>query len=139
MPVRVGIDLVDVAAVASSLATFGAAYSGRVYTAGELRDVAVGGMLAPERLAGRFAAKEAALKVLAPGDDAVPWRDIEVRTSPGGAPSLQLSGAAEALAARVGIAELAVSMTHENGTAAAVVVGVVGHGLVEQTRGSRGG
>jgi holo-[acyl-carrier protein] synthase len=119
---RVGIDLVGVRTVREALAEHGERYLRRVYTDGEIADC--GGLEQPDplRLAARFAAKEAALKALRVGDAAVPWTAIEVVRGAGGAPELALHGAAAELAARAGIGELAVSLTHEGEHAAAVVV-----------------
>jgi holo-[acyl-carrier protein] synthase len=73
-------------------------------------------------LAARFAAKEAALKVLRPEGHRPEWRSLEVLRHPGGWCTMALSGHAAELAAQAGIGELAVSLTHEDGIAAAVVV-----------------
>ena len=62
------------------------------------------------------------MKVLRPRDGAVPWTAIEVRRDPGGWVEVELSGAAAELAEAAGVAELAVSLTHEGEFAAAVVV-----------------
>jgi holo-[acyl-carrier protein] synthase len=119
MPLRVGIDLVQASTVAEALAEHGERYLQRVYTATEIAQC--GGD--PLRLAARFAAKEAAMKVLRPGDAAVPWPSIEVVRDPEGVPVLTLHGPAAELAAGAGIREFAVSLTHEGQYAAAVVVG----------------
>jgi holo-[acyl-carrier protein] synthase len=126
-PLRVGIDLVRVPEVSDSLASHGAHYLDRVYTEREVADCRSGdGAVAPHRLAARFAAKEAALKVLRPAPDrAVPWRTIEVRRAAAGHTELELSGAAEAEARAQGVEQLAVSLTHEGEYASAVVVGQV--------------
>jgi holo-[acyl-carrier protein] synthase len=121
MGLRVGIDTVAVAAVQAALDAHGDRYLERVYTPREVADC--GGD--PERLAARFAAKEAALKALRAGDGGVPWDSVEVRRDPSGFTDLALSGAAAALAERSGIGALAVSLTHEAGLASAVVVGEV--------------
>ncbi len=113
----VGIDLVRVADVARSVERFGARYLERVFTTKERRVRSV------ERLAARFAAKEAVLKALSVGDEAVPWRDIEILSVSGGAPAVILHRRAKALAVRRNIASLTLSLTHEAGLAAAVVIG----------------
>ena len=118
MGLRVGIDTVEVAAVEAALAAHGERYLRRVYTDDEIADC--GGD--PERLAARFAAKEAAIKALRAGEGGVPWSAVEVRRAPGGHPDLALHGAAAELAAEAGLDELAVSLTHEGGLASAVVV-----------------
>jgi holo-[acyl-carrier protein] synthase len=123
MPVRVGIDLVSVASIEESIKAHADHYLKRVYTATELDDCRVDGSVDAERLAGRFAAKEATMKTLRPPDDeAVPWSSIEVRREASGWVEVALSGPAAELAERAGIADMAVSLTHERGFAAAVVV-----------------
>jgi holo-[acyl-carrier protein] synthase len=126
-PLRVGIDLVRIPDVRDSLDSHGARYLERVYTEREVADCRSGdGAVAPDRLAARFAAKEAVLKVLRPAADrAVPWRGIEVRRAPAGFTELELSGAAAEEAHAQGVGDLAVSLTHEGEYASAVVVGQV--------------
>jgi holo-[acyl-carrier protein] synthase len=124
MPLRVGIDLVKASTVAEAIAEHGERYLTRVYTAAELANcTGPDGAPDPLRLAARFAAKEAAAKVLLSGDDALPWATIEVVRHPGGAPTLRLHGEAQELAEAAGLTELALSFTHEDEYAAAVVVG----------------
>ncbi len=119
---RVGIDLVAVASIEEAIAAHGDHYLTRIYTEHELDDCRVEGAVDAERLAGRFAAKEAAMKTLRPGDEAVPWSSIAVHRRAAGWVELELSGPAAELAEQAGIADMAVSLTHERGFAAAVVV-----------------
>jgi holo-[acyl-carrier protein] synthase len=118
--VRVGIDLVSVEDVRHSIATLGDRYLERIYTAAELDDCG-GEHPDPERLAARFAAKEAALKVLRPGDHGLALTTIEVRRAPEGWVELGLSGPAAELAAEAGLSGFALSIAHEAGFATAVV------------------
>jgi holo-[acyl-carrier protein] synthase len=120
--VRVGIDLVSVSSVQEAIRLHAKSYLERVYSERELQDCRLSQGIAPERLAARFAAKEATLKVLRPADDAVPWHAIEVLRDPSGWVELRLSGGAAALANAAGLTEFSVSLTHEDGMAAAVVV-----------------
>lgn len=113
-----GTDLTSVPEVRAAIATHGDRYLQRVYHPAELAD-AQGD---PRRLAARFAAKEAVLKVLRPDDDAVPWNQIRVRRHPSGWTDLVLSGRAAERARAIGVEEWAVSLTHEGDLAAAVVV-----------------
>jgi holo-[acyl-carrier protein] synthase len=124
MAVRVGIDLVAVDSVAASLAgEHSAHYLERIYTEREVDDCRVpSGEIDPARLAARFAAKEAAIKALPGGGDEVRLTTIEVRRADNGEVRLQLSGRAAELATGAGVEDLAVSLTHEAGFAAAVVV-----------------
>ena len=127
MGIRVGIDLVSVAAVEEAVDAHAERYLERIYTERELDDCAHPLGVDAERLAGRFAAKEAVLKVLRPDDEAVPWRTIDVRRHRSGWVDLELSGRAAALAREAGVGDMAVSITHEGGYASAVVVAEV-HG-----------
>jgi len=124
MPLRVGIDLASVELVQDAIETHGDRYLERVYTPRELQDCATGadGRPEPERIAARFAAKEATLKVLRPGDVGLPLTAIEVIRDAEGAVALKLHGPAASLADEAGITELTLSLTHEGGLAAAVVV-----------------
>ncbi|MGZ8561990.1 MAG: holo-ACP synthase [Candidatus Limnocylindria bacterium] len=123
MPIRVGFDLVSVAAVDDELhAPTRDRYLARVYTEREVADCATGQGISAERLAARFAAKEATIKVLPPSSDGFSLRDIEVRRAASGAVDLELTGAVAELARSAGIIGLSVSLTHEAGMAGAVVV-----------------
>lgn len=126
--VRVGVDLVPVVEVAAAVERLGRRYLHRVFTAHERACARSGPGTATrysaERLAARFAAKEAAVKVLRPVGVRPEWRSIEVRRVEGGWVELRLSGLAAALAAEAGITALAVSLTHEPMMAAACVVGM---------------
>src|ERR1700760_4651624 len=122
MSLRVGLDLVSVQTIADALRAHGDRYLERVYSAGEVADSRTGDDVDPQRLAARFAAKEATFKVLRVGDEAVAWTDVEVVRDRSGWVGLSLSGRAATLAEAAGIAEFAVSLSHEQGCAAAVVI-----------------
>jgi holo-[acyl-carrier protein] synthase len=86
------------------------------------RSLALGRMR--EFLAGRFAAKEAVLKVLGAGlFQGVPPRDIHLGRTPDGEPAVALGGAATVAAHTRRIAEITVSITHKRELVAAVAVG----------------
>jgi holo-[acyl-carrier protein] synthase len=121
--VRVGIDLVDVESVRESLRVHGAHYLRRIFTDGEVADCQAEDGPSAERLAARFAVKEAAMKALRlPPDEGLDLRAIELVRAPGGWTTLRLTGAAAALAERQGLAEFDVSIAHEGAYAVAVVV-----------------
>lgn len=123
MAIRVGIDLVSADAVRAALqAPHARRYMERVYTELELQDCRTAAGVDPERLAARFAAKEATLKVLPAGGGGVSLRAIEVRREESGRVHLHLSGRAAQLAADAGLTDFAISLTHEGGFGAAVVV-----------------
>jgi holo-[acyl-carrier protein] synthase len=119
---RVGIDLCSAADVADAIDRFGDRYLTRVYTDDELGACTTDGHIEPERLAGRFAAKEAALKVLRPLETGLDLRSIEIERQPGGWCEINLTGTAAELAEQAGLGDLAVSLSHEHGLATAVVV-----------------
>jgi holo-[acyl-carrier protein] synthase len=120
--IRVGADIATVGEVSESIARFGGRYLRRIYTEHEIASCTGPPPAAAASLAARFAAKEATIKVLRPVGHQPDWRSMEVRRDPGGWCSMSLSGHAAVLADEAGIAELAVSLTHEGGLAAAVVV-----------------
>jgi holo-[acyl-carrier protein] synthase len=126
---RVGTDLCSVEQVAESVATFGDRYLRRVYTDQELEYCRRDPALSAERLAARFAAKEATVKVLRPRDLRPDWRTIEVRRDPDGWCELSLTGSAARLAHEASIGSLSVSLSHEAGMANAVVIAT----LLEQS------
>lgn len=125
MAIGVGIDLVAVETVAESLRGEHAAhYLERIYTPREVEDCrAPSGELEPQRLAARFAAKEATIKALPGSGEEMRLTSIEVLRDPStGAVRIELSGHPAAVAEAAKIEELAVSLTHEGGFAAAAVV-----------------
>jgi holo-[acyl-carrier protein] synthase len=122
MALRVGTDLVLIDTVRESIESHAEHYLERIYTEREIADCRTAKGIDPERLAARFAAKEATLKVLRPRDQGIPWNTIEVRRDPDGWVELELSGAAAALASEGRISDLSLSIAHEGGFATAVVV-----------------
>src|SRR3984957_2605042 len=120
--IRVGADVVAVQQVAASVENFGTRYLERVYTEHELNCCGGSPTVRAASLAARFAAKEATIKVLRPTGHQPDWRSIEVRRERGEWGSISLYGHPAVLADEAGITELAVSLTHEDGIAAAVVV-----------------
>jgi holo-[acyl-carrier protein] synthase len=126
--VRVGIDTVAVSSVADSLAQFGERFLRRYFSAQEVADArAVEGEAAlHERLAARFAAKEAVIKALDLPEAGVAWCDIELVRAASGRPTLRLNGRAAEIAQALGVREWAVSISHEREQACAVVVALLG-------------
>jgi holo-[acyl-carrier protein] synthase len=117
---RVGTDLVRVADISHSIEQFGDRYLTRVYTPAELSTCRADGGWTVERLASRFAAKEAATKVLRPVEG-LSYQSIEVTLDELGAPELVLHGAARQRAEALGIQDASVSMSHEGEYAVAIV------------------
>jgi holo-[acyl-carrier protein] synthase len=120
--VGVGIDVVEVARLAVALSRHGDRFVERVFTDAEQAACASRGdrVLA---LAARFAAKEACLKALGTGwADGIGFRDVEVAREGNRPPRLILHGEAARRAETLGVVRSHVSLTHQPGTAAAVVI-----------------
>jgi len=124
--VRVGIDLMEVQQVEDSMLRFGQRYLQRVFTPHELECCRGVPAVMAAGLAGRFAAKEATLKVLRSPDRGLDWRGIEVRRQTGGWCDIHLTGQARQVAREAGITKMALSLSHEAGMAGAVVVALCG-------------
>lgn len=121
MIVGLGIDVASIDRMARSLERFGDRLWQRILTERERDDLAPRRADRAAALAGRFAAKEALSKALG-GPRDVWWQSVEVRRGPLGAPELCLFGPARAHADRLGVSRQLVSITHDAGVAAAVVV-----------------
>lgn len=126
MAIRAGIDLVDIEDVRDAVERWSGRYLHRVYTQRELFDCTGLHGADPRRLAARFAVKEAAMKVLRPGVEAVPWHLIEVREGLSGAAVLELRGPARDLADRAMIRGLTASVGYTRATVCAIVIADVG-------------
>lgn len=114
----VGVDAVDIGEFEEDMRIGEDAFLGQIFTPSELEHCA--GDI--EKLAARFALKEAALKALGTGIRGIGLLDVEVRTHPGGQPELKLSPAAKAVARSRRLGLLHCSATHESALALAVVV-----------------
>jgi holo-[acyl-carrier protein] synthase len=117
---ELGIDIVRVERIRRTLERFGPRFSARVLTPAERRYVRD----RPETMAGRWAAKEAVSKVLGLGVRGIGWRDIEIERLPTGQPAVRLHGRAEQRAEQLGMARVAVSISHEAEYAVAIAFGV---------------
>lgn len=122
MIVGIGTDLAEVARIRQSVADYGDRFLNRVFTEIE-RQYAMRRKNFAERLAARFAAKEAGMKAIGTGwRKGVTWQDFEVVNEPSGRPTLRLSGAAAERAAQLGARRISLSLTHTAETAFAVVI-----------------
>jgi holo-[acyl-carrier protein] synthase len=116
----VGVDLVRVSEVAESIQRFGDRYLRRVFTDREISQCMQRERCA-ERLAARFAAKEAIIKILRPNGHGFDWRCLEVDTTPGGWTEIVLHGKAAEHAAERGAFSWSSSLSHDGDLAVAVV------------------
>lgn len=113
-----GIDLVDLASFASLHEAGGQAFLANGWTSAEQHD-AQGSM---ERLAARWAAKEAVMKALRCGLGDLDPLDIEILTEPDGAPRVVLHRNALAAETALGVTRWHISLCHEDGWAAALAI-----------------
>src|SRR3954469_2561081 len=109
--IGIGMDATEIDRIEAAVARFGDRFLRRVFTEGEIAYCTRRRDPAPH-LAGRFAAKEAAMKALGTGwTRDVNWHDVEVVRADG-PPSLLLHGGAAMIADRLGVARALVSITH---------------------------
>jgi holo-[acyl-carrier protein] synthase len=122
MIVGSGIDLAEIARIQHSIDRYGDRFLNRVFTAAE-QAYCLRKRNSAESFAARFAAKEAAAKALGTGiSQGVSWLEIEVVRERGGRPTLKLYGRAAQFADRLGVAHIALSITHTADLAMASVV-----------------
>ncbi len=107
-----GIDLVDCPRIEKMIKQHGERFINRVFTAAE-QNYAEGKKNRIEKLAGRFAAKEAILKLMGTGwRGKIAWTDIEVVNNSAGQPEVTITGEVKKLAEKLGVKHISVSITH---------------------------
>ena len=118
-----GIDMVSCQRLAEAIDRHGDRFLQRVFTQAEL-DYCMGRKRQIEHLAGRFAAKEAVLKVLGTGwRDGISWTDIEIRNLPSGQPQVRLSGRCREIADGMALSKILISISHIDTHAVASAIG----------------
>jgi len=122
-----GIDIVETARIKRSVEEHGQRFLDRVFTPAEQRYCAANVKRYYEHLAGRFAAKEAVLKVLGTGwRGGIAWTDIEVLREPSGQPRIILTGECLRIAGEAGITSWHISISHIETHATASAIGLRG-------------
>jgi holo-[acyl-carrier protein] synthase len=122
MIVGTGIDIAEVDRIAASIERFGRRFLERVFTPEEIRYCDSKANKA-ERYAGRFAAKEAAMKAIGTGwHRGVTWQDIEVVRVPGGRPTMAFHGKAAEFFRKLSAVRAHLSITHTKELAMAQVI-----------------
>jgi len=117
-----GTDLAEVDRIRAAVERYGERFLRRVFTGGEIA-YATRKANRYERLAARFAAKEAGMKALGTGwRRGITWQDFEVVNLPTGRPTLRLHGVAARLAERMGVTSIQLSLTHTAREALAIVI-----------------
>jgi holo-[acyl-carrier protein] synthase len=118
-----GIDAAEIARISNAVERWGARFLDRIYT--PVEQAYCGRKM--QRLAGRFAAKEAISKVLGTGIRYIRWREIEILPDRTGKPVVRLHGRALAVAEALNLGEISVSITHTDELALAFAM-AIGHG-----------
>ncbi len=116
-----GIDLTEVGRVADLLDRWGERFLERVFQPGEVLRRRRHPRAFAEHVAGRFAAKEAAMKALGTGWRGVAFKEIVIGRESSGKPRLEFRGRALERARALRVVTTEVSITHTKTMAAAVV------------------
>jgi len=120
--IGIGYDMVEVARIKSVASRWGDKFEKRVFTPREL-DYCKSKKNQFQRMASRFAAKEAMFKALGTGwQRGVGWTEIEVTNNELGKPSITLSGRTKQLSQQMGVRNIFVSMTNTQQHGAAQVI-----------------
>lgn len=120
--IGIGYDMVEVSRIESVLSRWGDRFRERVFTPEELA-YCESKKNRFQRLASRFAAKEAVFKALGTGwQRGVGWTEIEVTNDNLGKPHITLSGKTEELSRQLGVRSIFVSMTNTEDYGAAQVI-----------------
>lgn len=120
-----GIDLVDFPRIEEMIQRHGERFINRVFTIAE-QAYAEKNRNRVEKYAGRFAAKEAVLKLLGTGwRGKIAWTDIEVINNKAGQPQVTLDGEVKIIADNLGISQISISITHTANFAFASAVALV--------------
>jgi len=123
-----GIDLVDCPRIEAMIERHGERFVQRIFTAAE-QAYAESNKNKIEKLAGRFAAKEAILKLMGTGwRGKIAWTDIEIINNSSGQPEVTLGGEVEKIADKLGIKHISVSITHTANFAIASAVALAKKG-----------
>ena len=122
--VSLGLDVTRIDRLQEALDRRGQRFLDRIFTAGEQAYCERRAARRATHYAGRFAVKEAVMKVLGTGwRRGVRWIDIEVTRAPGSAPEVVLHGRSAEIARERGIDRILITITHDAGIAAAVAIG----------------
>jgi len=120
--VGLGIDIAEIDRIEAAIQRHGQPFLQRVFTPAEIA-YCESHRNRSERFAGRFAAKEAAMKALGTGwRRGIRWGDIEVVRQSTGKPSLELRGRAREIADGLKVRNISLTITHSGNTALAQVI-----------------
>lgn len=118
----IGVDVVEVERIGKLLDRYGERFTGRVFTEAETA-YAFRSVRPAERLAGRFAMKEAVMKAFGTGkSQGILWRDVETVRGPLGKPEVILHGKAKKHMNKIKGLLIHASISHDGGKAMAFVI-----------------
>lgn len=146
MTIHLGTDIVYIPRIQAALDRFGDRFLQRVYTKAEQRDceradghqfASSSGMkrASTNRLAGRWAAKEAVVKALGTGWVGVRYTEIEIQRQSTGAPQVCFYGAAAAIVARWGKCQWQMSISHDGDYCVATAIALGEEGSSQRAEG----
>ena len=122
MIVGTGVDLAEVDRIREAIERHGRRFIDRIYTEAEIAYVERKANRF-ERYAARFAAKEAGMKAIGTGwRHGVRWKDFEVANLPSGRPVLNFHGVAAEFVKKLGVKNVALSLTHTAQQGMAIVI-----------------
>ncbi len=122
--ISIGTDIIEVDRIQLMIQKHGDTFFDRVFTDEEVR-YCNARALASQHFAGRWAAKEAVLKVLGTGwAKGIKWTEMEVQNLASGKPIMQLSGKAAEVAQEIGVARVLISISHTRQHAIAYAIGL---------------
>ena len=124
MIIGLGTDIVEIVRIGEMIDRHGESFLNRIYTEEEIR-YCQKRKHCNEAFAGRWAAKEAIMKVLGTGFvRGIGWQDIEVLAEKNGKPYVKMQGGAGEHARRIGIDEVLITISHCSTYATATAIGV---------------
>jgi holo-[acyl-carrier protein] synthase len=122
--ISIGTDIIECVRIAQMIEKHGEVFLQRVFTQREILYCS-SRKAATQHYAGRWAAKEAVLKVLGTGwAKGILWTDVEVINEVSGAPTIKITGKAADIARDRGIREIMITISHCRAYATAVATGV---------------
>lgn len=122
--ISIGTDIIECVRIAQMIEKHGEVFLQRVFTQREILYCS-SRKAATQHYAGRWAAKEAVLKVLGTGwAKGIQWTDIEVVNEVSGAPIIKITGKAAEIARERGIRDVIITISHCRAYATAFATGV---------------